>query len=214
MPGGLGPAWAGSMHITLPRFPVNRRVAAAAASLLILASAGVRAQQATPTAAAVASAPAPAADASQDPNVTRLAQFTVSDVPIEEQILPTVRPVDSVFGDAANVLDIPRSVSMVNKAWMDDRQVTNSMDFGQFSPAVYSPARYGVARDADCPRRQCPDLHQRAGDTLHDLEHPAELQRRRGHGRRQGARIGDLRTPERRGRRVRQFHDEGALLRP
>jgi outer membrane receptor for monomeric catechols len=27
---------------------------------------------------------------------------------------------------------------------MDDRQVTNSMDFGQFSPGVYSPARYGV----------------------------------------------------------------------
>jgi hypothetical protein len=79
-----------------------------------------------------------------DPNVTTLEKYTVSDVPIENQILPTVRPIDSVFGDASDVLDIPRSVSMVNKAWMDDRQVTNSMDFAQFSPGVYSPARYGV----------------------------------------------------------------------
>lgn len=71
-------------------------------------------------------------------------QFTVSDVPISQQILPTVRPVDSVMGDAADVLDIPRSVSTINKAWMDDRQIQNAMDFGQFSPGVYSPARYGV----------------------------------------------------------------------
>jgi outer membrane receptor for monomeric catechols len=119
-----------------------------------IAGAAARAQQAPPSpapgpqppaAAAVQPAPAGAApDAAQGAAITKLEQYTVSDVPIEDQILPTVRPVDSVFGDAANVLDIPRSVSMVNKAWMDDRQVTNSMDFGQFSPGVYSPARYGV----------------------------------------------------------------------
>jgi outer membrane receptor for Fe3+-dicitrate len=79
-----------------------------------------------------------------DQEVTTLEKYTVSDVPISEQILPTVRPVDSVMGDAANVLDIPRSVSTINKAWMDDRQIKNAMDFGQFSPGVYSPARYGV----------------------------------------------------------------------
>jgi hypothetical protein len=76
--------------------------------------------------------------------VTRLEKYTVSDVPITEQILPTVRPVDSVLGDAADVLDIPRSVSTINKAWMEDRQIKNAMDFGQFSPGVYSPSRYGI----------------------------------------------------------------------
>ena len=100
---------------------------------------------AAPTPATTVPAPAaPSAAAQADQNVTQLEKYTVSDVPVENQILPTVRPVEGVFGDAANVLDIPRSVSMVNKAWMDDRQVTNAMDFGQFSPGVYSPARYGV----------------------------------------------------------------------
>jgi outer membrane receptor for monomeric catechols len=161
--------WIGScsgsvMHF-LPRLVTKRRQALA---LCLLVAAAAHAQQATPdgtatggqdqsnppataastpSASAATSAPASGtapSTAAADANVTTLEKYTVSDVPVEEQILPTVRPLDSVFGDAADIIDIPRAVSMVNKAWMDDRQVTNSMDFGQFAPGVYSPARYGV----------------------------------------------------------------------
>jgi iron complex outermembrane receptor protein len=76
--------------------------------------------------------------------VTELEKFTVTDVPVGEQILPTVRPVGSVLGDNMSVIDLPRAVTTVNQAWMQDRHVENAMDFGQFSPGVYSPARYGV----------------------------------------------------------------------
>jgi outer membrane receptor for monomeric catechols len=76
--------------------------------------------------------------------VTQLEKFTVSEVPLEDQILPTVRPIGSVYGDDQSILDIPRSVSSVNKAWMEDRMVKNSMDFMQFSPGVYSAADYGI----------------------------------------------------------------------
>jgi outer membrane receptor for monomeric catechols len=76
--------------------------------------------------------------------VTTLEKYTVSDVPIEDQILPTVRPIDSVYGDDRDIIDIPRSVSSVNEAWMDDRQVKSAMDFGQFSPGVYAAADYGI----------------------------------------------------------------------
>jgi len=79
-----------------------------------------------------------------DENVTTLEKYTVSDVPLSEQILPTVRPIDSVYGDDRDIIDIPRSVTSVNKAWMDDRQVKNAMDFGQFSPGVYAAADYGI----------------------------------------------------------------------
>ena len=75
---------------------------------------------------------------------TVLEKFTVSDVPLENQILPTVRPIGSVFGDDRSILDTPRSVSSVNKAWMDDRMVKNAMDFMQFAPGVYSAAQYGI----------------------------------------------------------------------
>jgi outer membrane receptor for monomeric catechols len=92
---------------------------------------------------ATLAAPAPGAGTTGS-DVTALEKYTVSDTPIDEQILPTVRPISSVFGDDLDIVDIPRSVSTVNKAWMEDRQVKNAMDFGQFSPGVYSPANYGI----------------------------------------------------------------------
>ena len=79
-----------------------------------------------------------------DSNVTTLAKVTVNAVPIEDQVLPTVRSVGDVMGDDANVLDIPRSVSSVNAAWMRDRMVKNAMDLGQFAAGVYSAAQYGI----------------------------------------------------------------------
>ena len=86
----------------------------------------------------------PAAAAASD-QVTSLEKYTVTDVPLGDQILPTVRPVGDVMpGDDRNILDIPRSVSAVNEAMMRDRMVKDAMDFGQFAPGVYSAAQYGI----------------------------------------------------------------------
>jgi outer membrane receptor protein involved in Fe transport len=87
---------------------------------------------------------APATPAAPSDSVTTLEKYTVTDVPVTEQILPTVRPISSVYGDDRSIIDIPRSVTSVNKAWMDDRQVKNAMDFGQFATGVYSAAQYGI----------------------------------------------------------------------
>ena len=83
-------------------------------------------------------------DTSASSSVTMLDKFTVSEVPIDKNVLPTVRPIGSVMGDDRSILDTPRSVTSVNKAWMDERGVKDAMDFGQFSPGVYSAAQYGV----------------------------------------------------------------------
>ncbi len=88
--------------------------------------------------------PSSAASSLKSDKVTTLEKYTVSDVPITEQVLPTVRPIGDVMGDESNIIDIPRSVSSVNEAWMQDRMVKNAMDFGQFSPGVYSAAQYGI----------------------------------------------------------------------
>jgi len=76
--------------------------------------------------------------------ITTLEKYTVSDVPIQEQVLPTVRPISSVYGDDRSIIDIPRSVASVNEAWMQDRMIKNAMDFGQFSSGVYASANYGI----------------------------------------------------------------------
>ncbi len=108
---------------------------------------GLRAQTSAPATTPPATT-APAATSpstSPDPDhVTKLAKFTVTEVPLDDQVLPTVRPVGSVMGDDRNILDIPRSVSSVNAAMMRERMVKNAMDFGQFSAGVYSAAQYGI----------------------------------------------------------------------
>src|ERR1700690_4233794 len=110
---------------------------------------GLRAQSSTPPPASAsastdATTPTSAAASTTSGGVTTLQKYTVSDVPLTEQVLPTVRPIGDVMGDDQNIIDIPRSVSSVNAAWMQDRMVKNAMDFGEFSPGVYSAAQYGI----------------------------------------------------------------------
>jgi outer membrane receptor for monomeric catechols len=87
-----------------------------------------------------AQAPAPATVATNEPT-----KILVEGLPIEETVLPTVRPVQSVMGDDRSVLETPRSVSLVTKAQMEARAVTRATDFNQYSPGVYTPSRYGLA---------------------------------------------------------------------
>ncbi len=112
--------------------------------IAVLTGASLHAQSSTPPPDSSTSAPSNTVSAAENQKVTKLEKYTVSDVPLEDQILPTVRPISSVYGDDRSIIDIPRSVSSVNKAWMDDRQVKNAMDFGQFSPGVYAAADYGI----------------------------------------------------------------------
>jgi len=121
------------------------RVSFALGCALAVSAIGLRAQTpaATPTPAPAAAAPA-STTTPPSGKVTTLAKYIVSDVPVEDNVLPTVRPVGDVMGDDRNILDIPRSISAVNTALMDDRMVRNAMDFQQFSPGVYAAAQYGI----------------------------------------------------------------------
>ena len=111
-------------------------------------SSGLRAQSSTPppvtTTTTTTTTTSNTESGAEQEKVTTLQKYTVSDVPLSEQILPTVRPIDSVYGDDRSILDIPRSVSSVNAAWMNDRQIKNAMDLGQFAPGVYAAADYGI----------------------------------------------------------------------
>ncbi len=70
--------------------------------------------------------------------------FNVQDVPLDEQIMPTTRTISGVLGYDAGILDIPRSVTTIDKSLLSQRQVKLMTDLGQFSPGVYTPAQYGL----------------------------------------------------------------------
>jgi len=105
----------------------------------------------TAAAVTVASGQTPAASSSAAPGdssaggITTLEKYSVSGVPVDQQILPTARPIGSVLGDDTSILDTPRSVTSVNAAWMKERSLHDTTELGQFSPGVYSPSEYGLA---------------------------------------------------------------------
>ncbi len=116
------------------------RIGVGGIALVALASAGFS-QTATKPDATVT--PTPAAKTTKDAVV--LDTFTVKEVPDDEQIMPTTRPISSVLGDDRNIIDTPRSVSSVNKDLMRQVRIKSVTDFSQFAPGVYTAARYGLA---------------------------------------------------------------------
>jgi hypothetical protein len=86
---------------------------------------------------AFAQAPTPA-----DP-VTRLAPYTVTDVPLDQSVNPLTRETASVLGDDRNPLATPRGVSSLTTALFNERQVHGVREILLFSPSAYAGASYG-----------------------------------------------------------------------
>ena len=47
------------------------------------------------------------------------ARVVVTDTPIEDSVLPTVRPFSSAFGLDSNILDVPRNVTVISREQLD-----------------------------------------------------------------------------------------------
>jgi hypothetical protein len=70
--------------------------------------------------------------------------IVVTAVPPGEQVVPTARPISSVYGDDMSIIDIPRSVNIITKQQLEDRQIKSVEDLGQFASGTYTPAEYGL----------------------------------------------------------------------
>ena len=73
-----------------------------------------------------------------------LDEMLVTGLPLNETVLPTVRPVSSALGTDANVLDTPRSVSTITKAQLEARQIDDVNSLGQYSSGTYTPSIFGA----------------------------------------------------------------------
>ena len=53
----------------------------------------------------------------------------VTDVPIEQSILPTTRPYTSAFGLDDNILDVPRNVTIISREQLDSINISERARF-------------------------------------------------------------------------------------
>ncbi len=90
---------------------------------------------------AAQTAPAPAASTEE---VVTLDKLEVSDVPIEENIMPTSRPFSSVFGTDENVTDIPRNVTIISREQLSAIAIRDVRDFSKLTSSSYTKTNFGA----------------------------------------------------------------------
>src|ERR1700726_4073538 len=54
---------------------------------------------------------------------------TGANIPINEAIVPTIRPISAAYGLDLNVMEIPRNVTIISRAQLDDISVLDVRDF-------------------------------------------------------------------------------------
>jgi hypothetical protein len=80
----------------------------------------------------------------ENENIMELAEFIAEGVPTELSVMPTARPIDSMFGPGRSILDTPRSVSVITTEMLQLGGIDKVEELGRFSPGVFSPSVYGV----------------------------------------------------------------------
>src|ERR1700710_2102837 len=70
-----------------------------------------------------------AQDAKTADEAVKMEKFEVSGVPIEQQILPTSRPFNSVFGTDDNIVDVPRNVTIISRQQLTAISISDVLDF-------------------------------------------------------------------------------------
>jgi catecholate siderophore receptor len=68
---------------------------------------------------------------------------TGAQIPLNVAIAPTVRPTDSVFGLDQNVMDIPRNITIISRAQLDDISITDVRDFTKLTTSSYTTSNFG-----------------------------------------------------------------------
>lgn len=108
------------------------------------------------TGAALTCAAVSLAQAQEEPQ--ELDAFVSDEIPIEENILPTTRPFNSVYGTNRSILDTPRNVNIVSREQLDAISIKDVRDFSKLTSSSYTKSNFGAPTT--------PNLRGQEGDLL------------------------------------------------
>ncbi|MEO0509817.1 MAG: TonB-dependent receptor plug domain-containing protein [Verrucomicrobiota bacterium] len=83
----------------------------------------------------------------QDPgeeDLIILDEAQAEDIPIEESILATTRPISSVYGTDRSILDTPRNVNIVSREQLDAISIKDVRDFSKLTSSSYTKTNFGA----------------------------------------------------------------------
>lgn len=71
-------------------------------------------------------------------------RIIVEDTPLEQSILPTVRPYTSAYGLESNILDVPRNVTIISREQLDTISIQDVRDFSKLTSSSYTTTNFGA----------------------------------------------------------------------
>ncbi len=80
----------------------------------------------------------------QEEDIEELEEFFVSDVPIEESILPTTRPFNSVYGTGRSIMETPRNVTIISREQLDAIAIYDVRDFVKLTASSFTKSNFGA----------------------------------------------------------------------
>jgi catecholate siderophore receptor len=89
------------------------------------------------------SAPAAPTSSANTEAALQMGEFNVTDVPLEQQILPTARPFTSVFGTEDNIMEVPRNVTIISREQMDTIDIQDVTEFSKLTSSSYTDSNFG-----------------------------------------------------------------------
>ena len=87
----------------------------------------------------------------------QLEAMSVNGVAPEQQILPTARPFNSVFGTDDNIVDVPRNVTIISRQQLSDINLSSVLDFTKLTSSSYTTTNFGAPSNPSI-RGQTADL--------------------------------------------------------
>ena len=90
----------------------------------------------------------------------RMDRIIVQGIPIEQQIVPTIRPFNSVYGTDRSILDTPRNVTIISREQLDAINISDVRDFSKLTSSSYTRSNFGAPTT--------PDIRTQIADTFNN----------------------------------------------
>ncbi|MFM8359511.1 MAG: TonB-dependent receptor plug domain-containing protein, partial [Verrucomicrobiota bacterium] len=70
-------------------------------------------------------------------------------VPLEESVIPTARPVNSVYGSDRSIIETPRNVTIISREQLDAIMIRDVRDFSKLTSSSYTRSNFGAPTTPD-----------------------------------------------------------------
>jgi outer membrane receptor protein involved in Fe transport len=100
----------------------------------------------------------PATKPLSDDEVLQLEKMSVTGVPPEQNIMPSARPFNSVYGTDRSILDTPRNVTIFSREQLTAISISDVRDFTKLTASSYTRTNFGAP--------STPDIRSQIADTF------------------------------------------------